>query len=185
MTPNNMRLTAMAPSGSSYVVQRENDESLWLVHPEGAGETEQITPNDLAVAMTFHDFILVEGAWESPLDVENRVDALCDPVELEDVETTVEDVRRFLGTLAEDATDSALAAAVMDETSAYFDVQDVLEDELLAVELRRIRSVAKHTLQLTLPKVSQTPQPIHLSAHRARWQELQPSHLVSTAARRP
>jgi hypothetical protein len=177
-----MRLVAMAPSGSSYIAQRENDESLWLVHPEGAGETEQITANDHAVAVTFHNFILVEGAWESPLDVENRVDSLCDPVELEDVETTVEDVRRFLRTLAEDATDSALAAAVMDETSAYFDVQDVLEDELLAVELRRIRSVAKHTLQLTLPKAPRTLQPIQMSAHRARWQELRPAQLVATAA---
>ena len=172
MSKNNMRLVAMAPSGSSYVTQREADESLWLVHPEGSDETEQLTANDLAMAITFHNFMEVDAPWEFPKLIEQRVNELAENAELEEIETTVEDVRRFLRTLAEDATDPALTEAVLGETSAYFDLLGVLEDECLAVELRRIRAVARQTSERTDSYMARPAvQPV-LSPSRARWREL-------------
>ena len=97
----------------------------------------------------FNDFEIVTAApWESPTCVENRVNLQVGTVSIEDVETTLEDVWRFLRTLSEDATDPGLASAVLQETAAYFGVDGVLEDGDLSTQLSRIRSMAENTLKV-------------------------------------
>jgi hypothetical protein len=116
MKSNKMQLIAMAPSGSAYIVRRELDNALWLVHPEGSEESESISEGELATALAFHNFVSAAAPYESPEEVEKRINDSADAAELEEVRTTVDDVRRFLRTLAQDATDLVLALEVLAET---------------------------------------------------------------------
>jgi hypothetical protein len=184
MNATNMRLVAMATSGSSYIVQRKIDESLWLVHPDGSDETERVTENHLATALTFHNFVSVAGPWESPVAVEKRVNDLADDVELDEIETTVDDVRRFLRTLAHDASDPALAEEVLAETNTYFDIAGVLEDAVVSLELRRIRAVAQQSLAATQIAGNTTMRTaiFPMSLARERWAVINSLPLVTAAA---
>jgi hypothetical protein len=137
----------MTPSGSSFVVQDKRTGNFWLVPPDGAGEITKISREKLE-ALPFRN---VPGTvWESWIGIAHRVDVLCDPpTEIEHIETTLTDVRRFLLTLSDDATDLSLVSGVLDEIESYLAIPAVIEDPTVADELKRIRTVANGTLSQT------------------------------------